>query len=125
MSGLERGLSSLKYWLFFQKAWVQFPAPTRQLTTVSNSSSRDLTSSHEVKTSMHIKLKIPKVKTQSVDPTWHHGHNSHSASLGARKLFHPQHLPGFPSQGPDIPTRRVSPFLVRYIPCTLNSSKLL
>ncbi|CAO2645153.1 Zinc finger protein Aiolos [Lemmus lemmus] len=29
-----------EYWLFFQRIWVQFPAPTWQLTTVFNSSSR-------------------------------------------------------------------------------------
>jgi hypothetical protein len=30
----------LERWLFFQWTWVQFPAPTWQLTTVCNSSSR-------------------------------------------------------------------------------------
>jgi len=38
--GLERWLSGWEHWLLFQRTWIQFPAPTRGLTTICNSSSR-------------------------------------------------------------------------------------
>jgi hypothetical protein len=33
---LERWLTALEHWLFFQRPWIQFPASTWQLTTVYN-----------------------------------------------------------------------------------------
>lgn len=44
-SGLERRLGSYKYCMLFQRTRVPFPAPTRWLRAVLNSSSRDLTQS--------------------------------------------------------------------------------
>lgn len=36
----KRGFSSQELWLFLQRTWIQFLAPTQQLTTVCNSRSR-------------------------------------------------------------------------------------
>ena len=38
--GLERWLGGWEHQLLFQRTWVQFPAPTRQLKTICNCSSR-------------------------------------------------------------------------------------